>query len=189
MVAPPESPLCHRWLYILFKECTRLGVPIAAHKTEGPSTVVSFLGILIDTSKGELRLPQDKLTRLQELLVEWKARRWCIRKELESLIGLLNHACKVVRAGRPFLRRMIDLLHAVHRPLSSKVPIRLSQGFRADLAWWMEFVEQWNGVSFLNSPSSLPKAHLFTDASGSWGCAAWQGDDWLQAGLGPITLM
>ena len=115
-------------------------VPIASHKTEGPATVVTFLGILIDTGRGELRLPHDKLQRLKGRLDEWGDRNGCTRKELESLIGLLNHACKVVRLGRSFLRRMIDLLHAVHRPPFSKVPIRLSQGFRADLAWWRAFL-------------------------------------------------
>ncbi len=180
MVAPPESHLCHAWLQILIQECARLGVPIAAHKTEGPSTVVVFLGITIDTAKGELRLPEDKLSRLQDLLEEWKSRKCCTRKELESLIGLLNHAFKVIRAGRSFLRRMIDLLHSVHRPPASRIPIRLSQSFRADLAWWVEFLSGWNGISFLNPPSSLAKIHLYTDASGSWGCAAWCGENWLQ---------
>ncbi len=75
MVAPPESHLCHAWLQILMQECAQLGVPIAAHKTEGPSTVVVFLGITIDTAKGELRLPEDKLSRLQDLLEEWKSRK------------------------------------------------------------------------------------------------------------------
>ena len=56
----------------------------------------------------------------------------------------------------------------------------LDQGFTADLAWWTEFVGCWNGISFLHPPSSLPKTHLFTDASGSWGCAAWHGDAWFQ---------
>ena len=68
MVGPPHSQLCHTWLLILVDECSRLGVPIAAHKTEGPSTEVTFLGIQIDTIKGELRLPQDKMTRLRHLL-------------------------------------------------------------------------------------------------------------------------
>ncbi len=179
MVAPPNSCLCQVWLGTLMQECARLGVPIAAHKTEGPATVVSFLGITIDTAKGELRLPEDKLSRLRDLLEEWKSRKCCTRKELESLIGLLNHACKVIRAGRSFLRRMIDLLHSVHRPPASRIPIRLSQGFRADLAWWEEFLTTWNGISFLEPPSSLPKIHLYTDASGSWGCAAWCGENWL----------
>ena len=155
-------------------------MPIASHKTEGPATLVTFLGIQIDTCKGELRLPLEKLQRLRDLLEEWRDQKGCTRRELESLIGQLNHACKVVRAGQSFLRRMIDLLHAVHRPPSSRTPIRLSQGFRADLAWWREFLVQWNGVSFLTPPASLPRTHLFTDASGSWGCAAWHGDAWFQ---------
>ena len=180
MVAPPDSQLCQSWLDILLDECSQLGVPIASHKTEGPATVVTFLGIQFDTCKGELRLPLEKLQRLRDLLEEWRDRKGCTRRELESLIGQLNHACKLVRAGRSFLRRMIDLLHAVHRPPSSRTPIRLNQGFRADLAWWREFLVQWNGVSFLTPPASLPRTHLFTDASGSWGCAAWHGDAWFQ---------
>ncbi len=87
MVAPPNSHLCRAWLQILTRECDRLGVPIAAHKTEGPSTVVSFLGITIDTAKGELRLPEDKLSRLRDLLEEWRSKKCCTRKELESLKG------------------------------------------------------------------------------------------------------
>ena len=180
MVAPPHSHLCQMWWDTLMAECAKLGVPIASQKTEGPASLVTFLGIQIDTDKGELRLPQDKLQRLKEVLDQWEIRKGCTRKDLESLIGLLNHAYKVVRAGRSFLRRMIDLLHAVHRPPSSRTPIRLSQSFRADLAWWQEFLVQWNGVSFLTPPSSLPKVHLFTDALGSWGCAAWHGDEWFQ---------
>ena len=46
-----------------------LGVPIAMHKTEGPSTQVSFLGFLVDTQALQLRLPDDKLARLRELFV------------------------------------------------------------------------------------------------------------------------
>ena len=113
MVAPPHSHLCQTWLDTLMAECAKLG---ASRKTEGPASVVTFLGIQIDTDKSELRLLQDKLQRLKELLDQWESRKGCTRKDLESLIGLLNHACKVVRAGRSFLRRMIDLLHAVPSP-------------------------------------------------------------------------
>ena len=35
-----------------------LGVPVANHKTEGPATELSFLGILIDTDRFQLRLQQ-----------------------------------------------------------------------------------------------------------------------------------
>ena len=141
IVGPPNSPECAEYLAILERECRILGIPIAAHKRDGPTTLIIFLGIEIDTVAGIIRLPVEKLERLQSLLRSWGDRKSCTRKELESLIGLLNHACKVVRSGRSFLRRMIDLLHAVHRPPNSTVPIRLNRGFRSDLAWWVTFIE------------------------------------------------
>ena len=41
-----------------------LEVPVAPQKIEGPSTMVTFLGIIIDTQTSLLRLPPDKLQRL-----------------------------------------------------------------------------------------------------------------------------
>ena len=76
-----------------------------------PTTVMVFLGIMIDMVRGELHFLEDKLHRLEESLKEWGDWMVCSRKELESLIGHSNHACKVVRAGRSFLHRMVDLLH------------------------------------------------------------------------------
>ena len=37
------------------------GIPVAAHKTEGPSTAVTSLGIMVDTVLFQLRLPPEKL--------------------------------------------------------------------------------------------------------------------------------
>ena len=185
IIAPPDSSQCQESLDILDRECEALGVPTAAHKRDGPTTCLVFLGIIMDTQLGELRLPADKLARLVTLLEEWGDRKACTRKELESLIGLLNHACKVVRSGRSFLRRMIDLLHAVHHPPHSRTPIRLNAGFRADLAWWREFLTRWNGVSFLPPPSHLPMTEFTSDASGSWGCGAWHRLSWFQVQWGP----
>lgn len=185
IVAPPGSPLCQECFDILHRICEVLGIPLSIRKEEGPTTCLTFLGIEVDTLAGELRLPAEKLQRLQALLQEWGDRRSCIRKDLESLIGLLNHACKVVRSGRSFLRRMIDLLHAVHHPPNSTTPIRLNVGFRSDLAWWQEFLPSWNGVAFLLPPSYLPQAEMASDASGSWGAGAWHGKSWFQIKWGP----
>ena len=70
---------------------------------------MTFLGIEIDSHSWELRLPQDKLRRAREEVTNWQGRKSCTKKELLSLIGLLQHACRVVRPGRSFLRRMINL--------------------------------------------------------------------------------
>ena len=103
IVGDPHSSQCADSLAILDRECAYLNIPMAAHKREGPTTCLVILGIEVDTMAGHLRLPQDKLERLQSLLQQWGSKRTCSRTELQSLIGLLNHACKVVRSGRSFL--------------------------------------------------------------------------------------
>ena len=52
--------------------CSELGVSLAPEKQDGPTTVIVFLGVVIDTIKQEMRLPEDKLKRLLATLQEWK---------------------------------------------------------------------------------------------------------------------
>ena len=134
--------------------CARLGVPMAPHKRDGRTTCLIFLGIQIDTVAGELRLPEEKLQRLRTLLREWSMRKSCQRKQLESLIGLFTHACKVVRPGRSFLHRLLDLLHATGSRSDGSSTICLNRECRADGARWEEFVGRWNGRSFLCPPTT-----------------------------------
>ena len=83
----PLASQCTDSLAILDRECTILGVPMTPHKWEGPTTRLPVLGIVIDTAAGELRLPDDKLERLQAQLQQWSDKAACTRKDLESLIG------------------------------------------------------------------------------------------------------
>ena len=125
--------------------CESLGVPLAVDKTEGPTSCLTYLGIEIDTVAGILRLPREKLDRLRADLQRWTGQKTCRRQQLESLIGLLHHACRVVRPGRSFLRHMIALLQHAHRPYHH---IRLTKQFSADVAWWRTFIVMWNDVEW-----------------------------------------
>ena len=106
----PLSGECTDSLEILLNACRELGIPVAIHKCTGPTTCLIFLGILIDTVKMEISLSEEKLEQLKKLLTAWKGRKGCTRRELESLIGHLQHAAKVVRPGRWFIRGMLSLL-------------------------------------------------------------------------------
>ena len=180
LAGPPGSPECAAALKSLNVAFSSLGVPLAEHKRDGPTTCLTYLGIEVHTVAGQLRLPAEKLERLRTLLQEWGDRKVCQQCELESLIGVLSHAAKVVRSGRTFLRRMLDLLHGVpmHRPRPH--PIRLNRSFLSDLAWWQLFASEWNGVSFLPPPEHLPVHRFASDASSGWGCGAWHSRHWFQ---------
>ena len=50
-----------------------LGIPIAPHKTQGPSTILEFMGIVLDSDRMEARLPPDKVQRLTSCFTDLKA--------------------------------------------------------------------------------------------------------------------
>ena len=172
---PPAGQECHHNLETIKAVSDKLGVPLATDKEEGPTTRITFLGIEIDTNEGVLALPPEKLARIQQELSRWEGRRWCKRRDLESLIGLLHHAAQVVRPGRSFLHRLISHLHGSRH---GNHHIRLNREARADIQWWMVFISVWNGVSLC--PTSRPVAHLTTDESGTWGCGAYSDSQWFQ---------
>ena len=174
----PDSEQCAQNLHILQSVCKDLGVPLAPEKQAGPSSTIEFLGITIDTVRQELRLPDDKLERLKTLLATWTPSKGdsCTRKELESLLGVLAHACTVIPQGRSFLRNTITLVHGAKKPYHHR---RLNKDFLSDLEWWRLFAPHWNGKGIIPKSSSKTIA-LTSDASGSWGCGAWSGSNWFQ---------
>ena len=108
-VGDPESDECVTNMTRMQRISYELGLPIGEKKTEGPSTCLMFLEIELDTRDMVMHLPDSKLTQLNQALAEWQGKKAVRKRELLSLIGTLSHACKVVRSGRAFLRRLITL--------------------------------------------------------------------------------
>ena len=61
LAGPPGQPTCSESTETMLRVCERLGIPVALDKLEGPATTITFLGITIDTTLQQLRLPPDKL--------------------------------------------------------------------------------------------------------------------------------
>ena len=78
----------------------------------------------------EARLPEDKVERMRSALSTFQSQRSTTLQELQSLIGTLNFACKVIPPGRPFLQRIIHLTRGVKKnPPSYKAYRRLLQRY------------------------------------------------------------
>ena len=131
--------------------CARLGIPMAERKTEGPCTRLVFLGIEIDTQTMRMQLGEKRLFELRRLLTHWGGQRTISQKELQSLTGKLNFAANVVRRGRAYLRRLIDLARELGA-LPGNTPKRqhrITREAMRDICWWRDFIAQWNGHSLL----------------------------------------
>ena len=123
-------------------------------------------GIEVNTLDGTLRLPQDRFNHLQQTLQLWSRHKSCTKLKLESLIGLLQHACRVIRPGRLFLRQLIYLLHSPHCP---HYHICLNRQSWADTQWWRVFAYHWNSIALFPLPFK-PGFEVTYDASGYWEC-------------------
>ena len=127
------------------------------------------------------KLPQDKVSKIRDLLAQYMRRRKITLVELQSLLGLLNFACKVIRPGRAFVRRLINLTCGLQLPHHH---VRLNREAKADLLAWKTFIDSFNGIYMFPSDvwESSEHLHFYTDASsiefgavfgGHWFMEAW----------------
>ena len=100
------------------------------------------------------------MSRLVDTLAAWRGKRSGKRRELESLVGLLQHASHVVRLGRVLLRRLYNHL-AQTGSFEPHFSVRLNGG----IEWWATFLTTWNGMSILRPlRASNPDVEVWSDA-------------------------
>ena len=178
-IAEPSCFQCLSSFSKLLRLFMSVKAPVVNSKTLGPSQVLEFMGIELDSTRMEARLPEDKLRRAQDLLNSFAKRRSVRLVELQSLIGTLQFACKAVVPGRTFLQRMINLTRGVPSRFHH---IRLNKEFFKDLTMWKAFLAGWNGRSFFldTTVTPAPDLELYTDASGSVGFGGYFRGRWFQ---------
>jgi hypothetical protein len=82
--------------------CLRLWVPIADEKTVGPCTNIEYLGLTIDSDELLVKIPQDKIEKLQDQLTSVLSKRKVTLKEMQSLTGSLAFCTRALPSGRTF---------------------------------------------------------------------------------------
>ena len=150
----------------LFKKCMfQLGVPLAEEKTEGPVTVLSFLGLELDSVHMEVRIPQDKIIEVISSIKLVLTKDKVTLKIMQSLIGTLNFFCRAIVPGRPFCRRLINSICGLTKPHHH---LRITKDIRLDLLVWLHFFRHHNGVSVFHDRFWLSNEDVehYTDSAG-----------------------
>lgn len=155
----------------------KLKVPISKPKTEGPTTALEYLGIILDSEKMEARLPTDKIDRIVNFIRWILSKSSCTKRELLQLLGHFNFASRVIVPGRSFVSYLINLSTSV-RELHHFV--HLSKDCKDDLHMWLDFLLKWNGVSMFYEDkfTTSEEFKLFTDASSTRGFSAFFQNNW-----------
>ena len=142
----------------------------------------NFLGFELDSRALEMWLSRVKLLELQQMSSAWVGRHSCWKKELESLVGKLSDASRVVQPGEDnslsTTYYIFKLLKGTHKGFHH---IRLNIAAQLDIYWLSTFVQLWNGVSLLRELGKEEIDHyITTDTSGQVGCGGLWHNRWFQ---------
>jgi len=128
-ISPHDSPVYANNLQMIKDTCSRLGIPLSIEKIKGSTQCLTFLGITLDTKVMQAHLPEGKLGRLRNQVTAWLPSKKATKREILSLVGLLQHA---VAPGKTFVSRMYKAAACLKR-LSHTT--RLTTDFHSDLRW------------------------------------------------------
>ena len=161
----PGTRECHYALQSFLAIAPSLGIPVKHSKTVQPTTLVELHGIQVCTRTMMLSLPPDKLRKALDLVKGLYQLRSVTVAKLQSILGYLNFCTKIVPAGRPFLRRLYDLIKGDQPKWFS---VRLTRDIKDDLLVWKEFLTSYNGRTIISRQvwCDQPRVEIFSDACG-----------------------
>ena len=91
--------------------------------------------------------------------------------QLQKLTGKLFHVSKCTCGARAFLARIFDLLRLAER----EQIVTVSTGARADVAWFVAYLEEFNGVTAMKPRIAQFVAEVDSCLEGGGGIAKGQG--------------
>lgn len=141
-----------------------LGIPRNDTKNQ-LGTVITVLGLEVDTNNFTLRVPEDKMKKAFHATSRLHQQDSITRKEMENLAGFLSFCAPAVQLGRLHMRTIWTFVASYPQHKSSFIKKRVTADVREDLVWWRDLFPSWNGVRFFND-SIRDTVSLFTDSSG-----------------------
>ena len=180
--------LCDKMMSTFLDLCKRINCPVSEEKTEWSSTIIVFLGTLLDGNRHMLCIPEEKRNKALNQVNRILHKRKATVKEIQCLTGLLNFLNRALIPGRVFTRRMYAKIHMTDKKGKKLKPyhhINLDSEFRKDLEIWRLFLEQAGSSAlchpFLDRNMFLTSEQLnfYTDASGKIGYGCFYDGRWM----------
>ena len=169
--AEPSEPRASSALRALQRIMDDLGVVQAAAKICLPSQAMIWLGIFFDTVEMSMSIPEAKLAKIMLCLAAWRGKTQATRREMQSLLGLLNFVASVAPPARLFTNRMLDALREAPRVGATS----LSSQFKLDVVFFAELLPLFNGRKIMGK-QVVPYQHQVELDACLTGCGAVAGD-------------
>ena len=107
-------------------------------KLVAPSTQVTCLGVMINTVVDTIAISPEKLKQINDTVRLWLDKSIILKRQLQSILGLLLYVHKCVKPARIFLDQMLELLRSSH----ATQRITLTSEFKGNLNWFCRLSSQ-----------------------------------------------
>ena len=173
--------------------CSEINLPVAIEKTEWATTLIVFLGILLNGRTLTLSVPIEKQQKALKLLKDLTGKKRATIKQMQVLTGYLNFLKKAIVPGRTFTRRMYVKYanlsgSAKHgNKLKQHHHVSLDAEFRFDCEVWHFFLSNYRDLVIcrpmmdLSTWTTARQLKLSSDASAAknLGVGAVFNNDWI----------
>ena len=183
LFAAAMKALCDQQMEIFLQVCKEVNFLVALEKTYWGCTILTFLGMLLDTKKQLICIPMDKLVKAANWVQYFLAKKSkkATVLEFQKLCGTLNFRCRCIVPGRAFLRRLY--VNCQGGKLKPHHHIKITEENRLDLLVWQEFLRNPESYykPFMDTVTiNAEEIDMYSDALGNFklGFGAYCGPSW-----------
>ena len=153
----------------------KAGLVVNVEKSEWtPSNSIEWLGFLIDLSKGEFAIPEDKIRALKTRLLEIQSVRCVQARYLASVIGKIN---SMSLGLGPVSRLMTQSMYAtLNTRLSWFQKLELLAEALEEVRFWLDRLKDFNGQDIWPKPSAVRVVYSDASATGYGGYTVEHGN-------------
>ena len=187
---------CNDQVKVFLWVCRMICFPVSLEKTVWASTLLTFLGLLIDTVNQVICIPLEKLEKALNMIEFFlnKHNGKVMVLQVQRLAGYLNFLCHCIIPGRVFVRRLYSL--TANTKLMPHHHINVTSEIRLDLMVWKVFLKHQSAFCrpFIDCVErSSVDIDMYSDASGNkkaggfgayckknWTFGQWD-PDWMEA--------
>ena len=171
---------CNEQVRTFLSICKMINFPVSMEKTCWATTMLGFLGLLLNTVDQTVSIPADKLQKAKLMLETLIAKKKVTILQLQKLTGFLNFLCRAVVPGRAFTRRFYAHFNSSMQPHHH---IRVTQEMRQDMTIGKQFLKDSSSYCqpFIDFSLSVTAddIDMYSDASGTIGYGAYCQNSWL----------
>ena len=129
--------LCNQQIRVFLQVCEQIKFPVSLEKTYWGSQLLTFLGLLLDTARQLVCIPEAKVHRATQLIEEMMRSKKTTVLKLQRLTGYLNFLCRCIVPGRAFTRRMYTFYSS---SMKAHHHVNVKHELKEDLTVWLEFL-------------------------------------------------